>query len=94
MRPVIFLKNQNNKMLLPAKHIKLSESLIALGAFILRTLENPKNIDQIWLEIKKINNSSFLSVNHSYDNFLLSVDFLYIIGVIDIDNQGNIFICN
>ena len=81
-------------MLLPAKHIKLSESLIALGAFVLKFLVKPKNIDQIWLEIKQINNSSLLPTNHSYDNFLLSVDYLFIVGAVDINANGDLFLCN
>ena len=81
-------------MLLPAKHIKLSESLIALGAFVLKFLDKPKNIDQVWAEIKQINNTSFLPSNHSYDNFLLSLDYLFTIGIIDINKKGELILCN
>jgi hypothetical protein len=77
-------------MLLPTKNIKLSESLIALGAFVLKFLDKPKNIDQVWAEIKQINNTS---LNHSYDNFLLSLDFLFTIGIIDINKKGELILC-
>lgn len=81
-------------MLLPAKHIKLSESLIALGGFVLKSLNKPKNVDHIWAEIRQTNNTSFFPANHSYDNFLLSIDYLFIIGAIDTNPKGELFICN
>ena len=82
------------KMLLPAKHIKLSESIIALGAFILDFLKEPKSVDKLWLETKQISSSLALASNHSYDNFLLSIDYLYAIGAININSKEELFLCN
>lgn len=81
-------------MIFPAKHIRLSESLLGLSAFVLKFLDNPKSTDQIWGEIKKINNSPYLPANHSYDNFLLAVDYLYLIGIVNINKNGQLHICN
>jgi len=76
---------------MPSKHIKLSESLIALSAFVLKFLESPKNLDRLWKDIGQINNSSFLPANHSYDNFLLSIDYLYMAGIVDINSENQIY---
>lgn len=81
-------------MLLPEKHIKLSESLFALGAFVLSCLNKPKNVDKIWQEMKQKNYTSLLPANHSYDNFLLSIDYLFTIGAVDMDTEGNIYLCD
>lgn len=81
-------------MIFPAKHIRLSESLIGLSAFVLKFLDNPKGIEQLWGELKQINNSSYLPANHSYDNFLLTLDYLYLVGVVDVNKNGQIHICN
>ncbi len=40
-------------MILPKKHIKLSESLFALGAVVLEQIDNPKTIDEIWDNISQ-----------------------------------------
>ena len=37
-------------MLLPAKHIALSESLLGLGGLLLEMLASPKGIDELYLE--------------------------------------------
>lgn len=79
-------------MLIPKKHIRIGESLIGLAAYILNILgNNKKDIYELWLDFKKINNSEKLLFNHSYDKYLLAIDFLYIIGAIEVDNEGRIF---
>ncbi len=35
-------------MIMPKKHISLSESFIGLGAFVLQTLSSPLTIDSCW----------------------------------------------
>lgn len=81
-------------MIFPAKHIRLSESLLGLSAFVLSFLNSPKSVDRLWGEVKQINNSSYLPANHSYDNFLLTVDYLYLVGIVDVNKNGQLHICN
>lgn len=41
-------------MILPQKHIKLSESLFAVGAIILSLLKNSKDVDELWEEVQRL----------------------------------------
>lgn len=82
-------------MVFPTKHIKISESLFGLGSFILSVIkQKPENLDGIWNEYRKINNSYDFPANHNFDNLILAVDYLYLIGLIDLNEQGEICLCN
>ena len=80
-------------MILPEKHIKFSESIIGLGAILIGLLKKDKTIEDLWLDFEKINNTEFLPAYHSYDNFILCIDLLFIIGAIDVNNNGRLFRC-
>ncbi len=78
-------------MILPEKHIKLAESLLGLGGHVLKLLDRPKTIDRIWEEYSKINDTLAFPANHGFDNLILSVDFLFTIGAININQSGEIY---
>ena len=93
-------------MILPKKQIKLSESLFALGAVILSNIKRCTSVDQIWNKIGehlivaqlidnkgKIISQKDLKVKFTFDSFILTLDYLYTIGSIDIDEKGDIFRC-
>jgi hypothetical protein len=68
-------------MILPNKHISISRSFLGSGAIILEQMNQPKTITALW---------NIVSDNTSFDNFekfVLTLDFLYIIGAIQI-NEG------
>ena len=77
-------------MILPKKQIKLSESLFALGAVILSNIKRHTPLDQIW---EKVSFQKDLKVKFTFDSFILTLDYLYTIGSIDIDEKGDIFRC-
>ena len=77
-------------MILPKKQIKLSESLFALGAVILSNIKRHTPLDQIW---EKVPSQKDLKVKFTFDSFILTLDYLYTIGSIDIDEKGDIFRC-
>ena len=77
-------------MILPKKQIKLSESLFALGAVILSNIKRHTPLDQIW---EKVFSQKDLKVKFTFDSFILTLDYLYTIGSIDIDEKGDIFRC-
>ena len=82
-------------MVFPTKHLKISESLFGLGSYIITIIkQSPKNLDIIWEEYKKINNSNEFPANHNFDNIILAVDYLYLLGFIDLNEQGEICLCN
>jgi hypothetical protein len=79
-------------MILPSKHIRISESLLGLGGYLLKYLGNePQSIDQLWFKVSKQNNAKKSFSYHSFDNLILSLNYLYIIGAIDINTEGLIY---
>ena len=40
-------------MIMPAKHINFSESLLGFGSYILQTLNEPKSTDELWQKYQK-----------------------------------------
>jgi len=81
-------------MILPQKHIKLSESVFGLGGFLLNLLNSPKDIDKLWAEYEKGVKKGNFKKMHTFDNFLLSLDFLFIIGAINISQEGKLKKCD
>jgi hypothetical protein len=80
-------------MILPSKHISLSESLLGLGGVLLQTIiKRPCSLEYIWQEYSKINNNKdIFPAYHSFDNVVLAIDLLFVIGAIDINSKGKIY---
>lgn len=70
-------------MLIPAKHISFSESLLGLGSYILKNLNKPKSIDEVWKELQIDIDKKIYPTNHNLDNLTMSIIFLYSIGSIN-----------
>lgn len=64
-------------MILPTKHIKLSNSLLNVGAEILKQLEEVQTVTLLW------NKTRTVSHIKTFERFTLGLDFLFIIGLID-----------
>ena len=78
-------------MLMPGKHLKISESLFGLGGIILNILDDrAMNIDQIWGKIKNKNDDKEFPAYYSYENMILALDYLFMIGVIRYNDQGEV----
>lgn len=79
-------------MILPSKHISLSESLLGLAGVILTFLtRKPYTLDELWQEYSKINNTrDFFPAYHNFDNVIMAINLLYLIGAIDINTKGKI----
>lgn len=80
-------------MILPSKHIRLAESLFGLGGVLLGFLKTPLSIDEIWHKFSKINNSKRYPAYHSFDNVILALDYLFLIGAISLNDEDKIVIC-
>lgn len=79
-------------MILPSKHIRLSESLLGLGAVLLDFLQTPISVDELWFRFSAINNKrDTFPAYHSFDNVILALNVLYSMGIIDIEENGNIY---
>ena len=80
-------------MILPSKHISLSESLLGLGGVLLQIIAKRHcTLEYIWQEYSKINNKrEIFPAYHSFDNVVLAVDLLFMIGAVNINHEGEIY---
>ncbi|MEW4275376.1 ABC-three component system middle component 6 [Priestia megaterium] len=81
-------------MILPRKHIKLSESILGLSAVILSLIDKPISFDDLWNDFQVINNTKELPAFHDLDNFTLGLTFLFAIGAIKEGERGYIELCS
>lgn len=68
---------------LPKKHISLEASYIGFGAELIKLIVDNMTVDQLWAQCN-IN----CVVKHSFDDLILTLDFLYTINAISISNEG------
>ena len=80
-------------MLLPDKHVRLSESVLGLGAFVLSLLDRPRTADQLYQKVKEACEDRTLPAYHDFDSVTLTVLFLYTIGVVEATESGAIYRC-
>ena len=78
-------------MILPSKHIRLSESILGFSGYILSQLAPAAySVDEIWdiCQNKKYGQVSF--VNQSYDNMVKALNLLYMMGLVELNEEGKI----
>jgi len=80
-------------MLLPDKHITLAESILGLGAIVLESLDKPRTLDQLFKTVRQLRESGGMPAFHDFDSVVLTVLFLYSIGVVDSTDTGAIRKC-
>lgn len=80
-------------MIMPTKHINFSQSYLGFGSYLLGKLHKPKTIDDLWKEFKSDIESELYSSEHSFDNLILTLIFLYSINTIE-EKNGIIYKCN
>ncbi len=80
-------------MILPTKHTNFSKSLLGLGAYILSKLNVPKDIDELWQLYLQDQKKGIYPSNHSFDNLIKALIFLYSVDVIT-ENNGIIKKCD
>jgi len=64
-------------MILPTKHIKLSNSLLNVGATLLRYMNEPRTVTSLWNEMRISREIK------TFERFTLGLDLLFIMGVMD-----------
>jgi hypothetical protein len=67
-------------LILPNKHLRLEQSLLAGAASLLVTLRSPLTISSAW---EKVRDSEAIP---TFDQFTLSLDFLFALGLITLDS--------
>ena len=53
--------------------------------------DGPKSVDQLWFKVGKQNETKKAFSYHGFDNVVLALNYLFIIGAIDINNEGLIY---
>lgn len=66
-------------MILPNKHISTKQSLLGIGAIVIEHLNQPKTITLLWNEVYEIPEIA------NFERFVLTLDLLYIIGAVKIE---------
>ena len=64
-------------MILPSKHIKFENSLIGVGTEIVKHMNSPQTVSQLWNDVK------ILPGIRTFERFTLSLDLLFAIGMIE-----------
>ena len=69
-------------MIMPSKYLREDEALVGVGGILLQRIEGRRNISFLWEDVK---------TNHAvatFERFILALDFLFLLGLIDIkDNE-------
>lgn len=65
-------------MILPTKHISENQSLLGVGAILLRNLEHPQTVTSLWNKVRDDQSVG------TYERYVLALDLLHIMGVINL----------
>ena len=68
-------------MILSSKHVKLSNSMLNVGAVLLKQIDNTQTVTILW------NDSKIKSKIMYFEKFILGLDFLFMLGLVDY-NKG------
>jgi len=72
-------------MILPTKHLRVDRSLLYVGAEVLSLLSEPKTVSRLWDELKHLRTRAGSESPLGYDWFVLSLDLLYMLGIVAFD---------
>ena len=73
-------------MILPTKRLHQNRALLAVGAEVLRRLDEPKTVSRLWDEIQRTYRGRAASPTLTYDWFVLSLDFLFAVNAIGLQH--------
>lgn len=68
-------------MILPTKYLREDEALIGVSATLLPLVEKAGNLTELWESAKKIDTIG------NYERFILALDLLYLLGLVDLRNN-------
>jgi hypothetical protein len=72
-------------MILPTKGLRPERAMLTIGAEILGLLTEPKTVSRIWDELGHAMSERSSTRIVNYDWFVLTLDFLYILGTVEMD---------
>lgn len=69
-------------MIMPTKYLREDETLLGVGAILLKELSSKKSLSELWENSKNINHIG------NFERFILTLDMLFIFGLITMkDNE-------
>lgn len=71
-------------MILPTKHVRTDRALVGVGAELLHLLREPMTISRLWNEFRARRSLGSPRAPIDYHWFILSLDFLFMIGAVQI----------
>jgi hypothetical protein len=69
-------------MILPTKRLHQDRALLAVGAEVLRRLDEPKTVSRLWDEVQRAYRGRVTSPTLTYDWFILALDLLFAVKAI------------
>lgn len=66
-------------MILPDKHVKLSNSILNVGAILLKQINDAQTVTMLWSDPK------IKSTVTSFEKFTLGLSFLFMLGLVNYD---------
>lgn len=80
-------------MLLPDKHITLSESLFGLAALVLTYLDQRRGFDQLMAVLTPQFATPDWPAYHNTETVSLALCFLHAAGLVDVSQEGDLYRC-
>lgn len=73
-------------MILPSKHLPQDRALLTVGGHVLTFLAHPKTVSALWEELNRPTDivAATLPRRITYDWFLLALDLLFALGIIEL----------
>lgn len=65
-------------MIIPSKHLKESEALIGVGSTLLSQLSSDRSLSELWENVKGVSNIG------NFERFVLGLDLLFVLGLIEL----------
>jgi hypothetical protein len=72
-------------MILPTKHLNANRALITIASEILGLIDKRSTVSSLWSDLSEFYDIQLRKEDVSYDWFVLALDLLYILGVIEMD---------
>ncbi len=73
-------------MILPTKRLRVERAMLTVGAEILELLTEPKTVSRLWDELGRVMSERSSTRIVNYDWFVLTLDLLYMLGVLEMDH--------
>jgi hypothetical protein len=80
-------------VLLPDKHVAISESILGLAALVVANLSEPLSFDQVMSALSRKFQTPEWPAYHNAETVSLALCLLYSAGIIDVTIQGDLYRC-